>query len=63
MAYDWKDFVDVEERWMIVFGEHLGIGFGVVPDDIPVLEQCIETRSQEPLNKLLDERFDGGDIW
>ena len=63
MAYDRKDLIEIQERWFITFGERLGIGFGIYPDDIPVLERCIETGSMEPLNAVLARRFDDLDLY
>ena len=39
---------------MSTFGEDLKYGFDVQPDDVPMLRECIEKQSMEPMEKHLD---------
>ena len=44
------------ERWPQVFGEDLaGIGFEIFPDDVPMLERCLEAKSTAELDRYLKE--------
>ena len=40
------------ERWPQVFGEDLaGVGFGIYPDNVPMLERCLEAKSTDELDR------------
>ena len=46
------------ERWPQVFGETLGgVGFGIYPDDVPMLERCLEAKSTAELDRYLHDQY------
>ena len=51
---DFAPLVPIEERWPQVFGESLGgVGFEIFPDDVPMLERCLEAKSTAELDQAL----------
>ncbi len=38
------------KEWHGVFGEEMPWGFGISPNEVPVLRQCIASQSKEPLS-------------
>ena len=48
----------VLERWPQVFGEELaGVGFGIYPDNVPMLERCLEAKSRAELDRYLHDQY------
>ena len=46
------------ERWPQVFGEELaGVGFGIYPDNVPMLERCLEAKSRAELDRYLHDQY------
>ena len=43
-------------RWQEVFGTGMPYGFEVTDEDAPIIRQCIEERSERPLNDLVKRR-------
>ena len=48
----------IMERWPQVFGEDLaGVGFGIYPDNVPMLERCLEAKSTAELDRHLHDKY------
>ena len=46
------------ERWPQVFGEDLaGVSFGIYPDNVPMLERCLEAKSTAELDRYLHDQY------
>ncbi len=41
-------------EWYEMFGESMPWGFVIGPSQVPMLRQCIATRSQEPLQAYIE---------
>ena len=51
---DFSALRSVADRWPQVFGEKFpGIGFEIVPDDVPMLERCLKAKSTAELDRHL----------
>ena len=51
--YTWKDLEVLAPDWERVFGEALPLGPVVGPDQVPMVRECIEKRSKEPLIRYI----------
>lgn len=47
--YTMDDLEALEPEWEKVFGDMMPKGFEITPDQVPVMRQCIDERSQAPL--------------
>ena len=52
--YDWKDLEDLRDDWFRVFGESMGMGFEISPEQFPMMKKCIETKSKKLLEEYID---------
>ena len=52
--YDWKDLEALRDEWWRVFGESMGMGFEITPEQVPMMKECIEKESQKPLEEYID---------
>ena len=58
---DYSTLRPIEKRWPEVFGEEFpGVGFGIYPDDVPMLERCLEAKSTAELDRHLEALFAKG---
>ena len=53
-SYDIEDLVALRDEWRRVFGESMGMGFEITPEQVPMMKKCIETGSQKPLDDYID---------
>ena len=53
----------LERDWWATFRAPMPYGFDVTDDDFPVLRECIEQRSQAPLDRVLRERHKDGNVY
>ena len=53
--------LDLDRDWFRAFGEHLSLE-QVGPADIPLLKQCLEEKSQKPLDDDLESRGPNGKV-
>ena len=55
----WDKMLVLADQWEQVFGEHLGLFWGIDPETIPLIEECLAKKSTKPLDdhfaKLADE--------
>ena len=40
--------------WFRVFGEAMPRGFEIGPDQVPILKECLRTKSQKPLEAFVE---------
>ena len=52
--YTWDDLEALVPDWERVFGRALLIGFVIGPSQIPIIRECIEKRSQGPLDRYIE---------
>ena len=50
MTYTWSDIEDLDPQWRELFGESVPMGFCITPAQVPILRECIRTRSQKPID-------------
>ncbi len=50
MTYTWQDLEDLAPEWYRLFGEEMPKGFEVTPEQVPIIRECIRTKSQKPLD-------------
>lgn len=48
-----QEVLDLMEEWRATFGEHMPWGFEVSQNEIPILRQCIEQKSQQPIEDFV----------
>lgn len=66
MVGEQPDMAEIMKRWAEVFGQPLPFGPEVPEDQIPVLLDCIEKCSEEPLDKYIEslpDMFEVIDRW
>lgn len=54
-SYTWADLDALREQWERVFEETMPYGFEIGPEQVPLMRECIEKRSREPLEKYVRE--------
>ena len=60
---DFSPLEPIMERWPQVFGEDLaGVGFGIYPHNVPMLERCLEAKSRAELDRYLHDRYSDVDV-
>ena len=42
------------ESWLEMFSERLSIGYVIGPAQVPIIKECLKTRSQKPLEDYID---------
>ena len=47
--YTWDDLEALVPEWERIFGETMPRGFEIGPSQVPIIRECIEKRSQEPI--------------
>ena len=52
--YDWADLESLTDEWFRVFGESMGMGFEISPEQFPMMKKCIETKSKKLLEEYID---------
>ena len=50
MIYTWEDLENLAPEWRRIFGEDMAMGFEVTPYQVPIIRECIRTKSQKPLD-------------
>ena len=63
ISYSMRGLIRLEPRWREVLGETMPQGFGIGPEAYPVLEECLDKRSQEPLDDYLRELYADGRLY
>ena len=63
MAIDFEELDELREDWFAVFGESMPWGFEIGEEQIPLLRQCVERRSQEPLDRYVQALISDGRIY
>ena len=48
--YTLWDLWQLAPQWLETFGEELAMGFDIGPDEAPIIRQCLEQKSQQPLD-------------
>ena len=51
--HTWNDLEALREPWAEVFGEPMGFGFEIGPEQFPMMRECIRTRSKAPLEAYI----------
>ena len=55
---DFTELRPIMERWPEVFGEELGgVGFGIYPANVPMLERCLEAKSTDELDRYWHDNY------
>lgn len=62
-TYDWKDLDALRESWRRIFGEEMGYGFEIGPDQVPMMKECLRLKSQKPLHDYIKEISKNGRIY
>ena len=62
-AIDFEELDELREDWMAVFGKSMPWGFEIGEEQIPLLRQCVERRSQEPLDRYVQALLSDGRIY
>ena len=52
--YGWEDLEALREDWFRVFRESMPMGFIIIPEHVPMMKKCIETKSKQPLEEYID---------
>ena len=47
--HTWEGLEALREPWAEVFGEPMGFGFEIGPEQVPMMRECIRTRNKAPL--------------
>ena len=53
-TFGWADLEALDPEWIDIFGDTIPRGFGVGPAQVPILRECIEQRSQAPLEACIE---------
>ena len=54
IIYTWRDMIPLEREWYEAFGDDsMPQGFGVGPEQIPILKECIRLKSTKPIDDYL----------
>ena len=51
--YTWQDLRDLDDEWESLFGETMPRGFEIGPAHTPLMRECIEKRSIQPLVRYI----------
>ena len=62
-TYTWDDLDALCEQCESVFGEKMTFGFEIGPEQVPLMRECIEKRSQAPLEKYVREDLAEGKVF
>ena len=60
IIYTWRDMTPLEGKWYETFGEPMPQGFGVGPEQIPLIKECIRLKSMKPLDDYLRDSLPEG---
>ena len=60
MADEWESLDQLRQQWKELFGEELVISPWITPDDMPLIQQCIDEQSQEPLERHFEKLAEQG---
>ena len=53
MSYSWEDLEALRPEWERVFNTGMPMGFEITPDQVPMMKQCIEEKSEAPLEAYI----------
>lgn len=53
MTHTMEDIERLRPRWRETFSEEMPFGFDVTLDDVPMLLECLHTKSRDPLERHL----------
>jgi len=62
MADEWENLDQLRQQWKELFGEELVVGIGITPDELPLIQRCIEEQSTEPLKRYFEKMIEQGRI-
>ncbi|MXW87561.1 MAG: hypothetical protein F4Z55_17360 [Boseongicola sp. SB0667_bin_21] len=48
-----EDVERLRPRWRETFNEEMPFGFEITLEDVPMLQECLRTKSREPLERHL----------
>ena len=51
--HTWEDLEALREPWEATFGGTMPFGFEIGPEQVPMMRECIRTRSREPLKAYI----------
>ena len=54
--------IPLEGKWYETFGDSMPQGFGVGPEQIPILKECIRLKSTKPIDDYLEDGLPEGAI-
>ena len=57
---DWDDLLRLVEQWKELFDEVLPIGPSIGPEDVPLIQQCIDEQSKKPLERHFEKLAEQG---
>lgn len=54
----WEELDRLVKEWQDTFGDTLGYGFDITPDQIPLIKQCLREHDQAPLKRHIDAQLE-----
>ena len=58
-----KQWYELGQQWREVFDEDMPQGFALHEGDYDTLRECVEKKSQEPLDALVEQRLQDGRVY
>ena len=52
--YTWQDLEELRPEWERIFGGAMPYGFEVGPGQVPMMRECIEKQSRQPLSAYIN---------
>lgn len=62
-AADWSELFALARAWKRRFGENLGVGFEIGPADVPLIRQCLDQGSTQPLEDHIRRLLSDGRVY
>ena len=53
-TFTFDDLEALRPQWEETFGMTMPMGFEVTPDQVPIMRECIRTKSRDPLKRYVD---------
>lgn len=53
-AAQWSELEGLKDEWLATFNEPMPMGFMIQPQQLPILQSCLRTKSKEPLERHIE---------